>query len=537
MRLHDLLAVPDLRLRALAGTDRLDRDVRAVFITDLLDPRRYLGGGELVLTGMVWRRSPRDAERFVAALAERGVAALAAGDAALGTVPDDLVTACERRGLPLLEVPLDVSFAAVDARVAGRLRSERESRLADTLGMHRRLVAALAEGQGLRALVDLFATETGVTVRVLTCSGRQVAGTQPLPAPTVDLLCHGFLTSARLPTVVGNGDGESYSVLGAGASHAPRVSRWFLACTGNADEWPEQTRESLGGLATVAVLERQRGEEGARLRGLLAGQLLDPTPTGAAPVSAGARLRDIGMDPAGRLAVAAATVRSGDLATAELVLGDLAGPEAAATSTGDQALALVPVDDYATLVATWRSGLRRLSAAAAGEHIAVGLSAATTVDALRGAVAEARFARGLAAMDASAPALVTSAEIDSHAALLATVPEDVRRAFADRVLGAVVAYDAHHEAGLRVTLEAFLEASGSWSRCAERLHLHVNTVRYRIGRVEDLTGRDMSDTNDRVDVLLALRAARDLGGLRHRFPGDKQPGTEQVGTVRSEQRS
>ncbi|MGH3098085.1 MAG: PucR family transcriptional regulator [Streptosporangiales bacterium] len=511
MRLRELLAAPDLRLRALAGTDRLDRDVRAVFTTDLLDPRRYLGGGELVLTGLVWRRGPADSERFVEALAECGVAAVGAGDAALGTVPDDLVAACERRGLPLLEIPLDVSFAAVDARVAGRLRGERESRLADTLGMHRRLVAALAEGHGLRALVDLFATETGVTVRVLTCSGRQVAGTRPLPASTVDLLCHAFLTSARLPAVVTTGDGDSYSVLGAGASHAPRVSRWFLACTGDADGWPEQTRESLGGLATVAVLERQRGEEGARLRGLLAGQLLDPASTGATPVSAHGRLRDIGMDPAGRLAVATATVPSGDPAIAELVLGDLAGPESAVTRTGDQALALVPADDNAELVATWRRGVRRLSAAAAGEHIAIGLSAATTADALRGAVAEARFARGLAALDASAPALVTSAEVDSHTMLLATVPEDARRAFADRVLGPVVGYDANHDAGLMVTLDAFLAASGSWSRCAERLHLHVNTVRYRIRRVEELTGRDMSDMNDRVDVLLALRATRDLG--------------------------
>ncbi len=38
------------------------------------------------------------------------------------------------------------------------------------------------------------------------------------------------------------------------------------------------------------------------------------------------------------------------------------------------------------------------------------------------------------------------------------------------------------------------------------LHLHVNTVRYRIGRVEELTGRDLGRFSDRVDVFLALRS-------------------------------
>ena len=67
-------------------------------------------------------------------------------------------------------------------------------------------------------------------------------------------------------------------------------------------------------------------------------------------------------------------------------------------------------------------------------------------------------------------------------------------------------YDARHRAGLRATLATFLDCSGSWSRTAEALHLHVNTVRYRIDRVEELTGRDLSRLEDRVDVFLALRS-------------------------------
>ncbi|MFG2176230.1 PucR family transcriptional regulator [Streptomyces niveus] len=54
------------------------------------------------------------------------------------------------------------------------------------------------------------------------------------------------------------------------------------------------------------------------------------------------------------------------------------------------------------------------------------------------------------------------------------------------------------------TLETFLARDGSWARAAEELHLHVNTVHYRIGRIEQITGRDLSRLDDRLDLRAAL---------------------------------
>ena len=102
--------------------------------------------------------------------------------------------------------------------------------------------------------------------------------------------------------------------------------------------------------------------------------------------------------------------------------------------------------------------------------------------------------------------MVAEAEVTSHVALLAAVPDDVRHALAARVLDPVLEYDIRNGAGLYETLETFLDCSGSWSKAAARLHLHINTVRYRIGRVEELTGRDLNRFEDRVDVFLALRS-------------------------------
>jgi DNA-binding PucR family transcriptional regulator len=93
-----------------------------------------------------------------------------------------------------------------------------------------------------------------------------------------------------------------------------------------------------------------------------------------------------------------------------------------------------------------------------------------------------------------------------HQALLASVPAPVLRASRDRLLGPLRAYDDRHNAQLIGTLRSFLDCDGSWSACASLMYVHVNTVRYRISRIEALTGRDLSALSDRVDFFLALRA-------------------------------
>ncbi|MFI6406360.1 helix-turn-helix domain-containing protein [Streptomyces sp. NPDC050548] len=58
-------------------------------------------------------------------------------------------------------------------------------------------------------------------------------------------------------------------------------------------------------------------------------------------------------------------------------------------------------------------------------------------------------------------------------------------------------------------LETFLACDGSWARTAEALHQHVNSVHYRIGRIECFTGRDLSRLYDRLDLWAALLCRTD----------------------------
>ncbi|WKK73298.1 helix-turn-helix domain-containing protein [Rathayibacter oskolensis] len=98
-----------------------------------------------------------------------------------------------------------------------------------------------------------------------------------------------------------------------------------------------------------------------------------------------------------------------------------------------------------------------------------------------------------------------SGEVTSAVQLLTAVLDHLRSVFVELVLGRLVEHDARYNSQLVATLSAFLECGGSWVRTAEQTHLHLNTVRYRIARVEELTQRDMSDTSDRADLFLALQ--------------------------------
>jgi len=67
-------------------------------------------------------------------------------------------------------------------------------------------------------------------------------------------------------------------------------------------------------------------------------------------------------------------------------------------------------------------------------------------------------------------------------------------------------HDRRRGGELETTLRAFLDHDGHWGATAEALYVHVNTLRNRMARVAELTGRDVGRTADRVDLFLALEA-------------------------------
>jgi Purine catabolism regulatory protein-like family/PucR C-terminal helix-turn-helix domain/GGDEF-like domain len=548
VRVRELLDVPDLGLRLLTDVAGMNRAILRVYTTDLPDPSRYLSQGDLVLTGLIWCRTPGDADRFVSALARAGVAALGAGEA-LGKVPDEVLQACGRHGLPLLAVPAETSFAAVTEEVGRRLSGDRATEMTRVLGRRRLLLSAVADGAGLDAMFRLMSRELGAECWLLTGLGRVIGGTGPsLPRPLALRLACEYLRADRMPaaevSVAGEGAG-TYSLFGVGGE--PRITGWFLACAGSEQDWPHELRESVAELAADVALERARLNAARTGDGKLAEAIVTMLASGggdgAAPAEIASLMRAAGLPPDGRYLVAAVTAEADRVTgpNAERWRCDLAGElawpaaeDALVAPLGDEIVVLVRApgdrapgespgesqdespDGGAPAAHRFAAAIRAAQPVVESDRsrirLAVGVSGpAESVTALPGALHEAGSARRLAALrlagldGTSAISVVTSDEVTSHELLLATVPGSVLRSFRERLLGPLLAYDDQHRAELLPTLREFLACSGSWNACAVRMYVHVNTVRYRIRRIEELTGRDLSRLDDQVDFFLALR--------------------------------
>ncbi|KQZ67516.1 PucR family transcriptional regulator [Nocardioides sp. Root151] len=506
MLLSELLAAPGLGLRVLhESPGSLGRPVGRVITTDLLEPGRYLTGGELVMTGLAWRRTPDDSETFVASVTSRGATTVLAGDALLGAVPDDLVEACRRHACTLIEVPIEVAFADITEHVSATRSAVSGARLS----RQRQLVSSLADGRSLDELAARVSAEVDRPCRVLTTTGRHVAeGPGPLGPTTLDALVRGFLAADRLPAVARDDD-STYSLFPVGPGLGNRLTSWLVAVDGDHEQWPRDHVEAVQELCSIAALDRSRRDEGVRALRPTSADVLALVEGGAPYAEIAVRLRQAGLDPDGPVTLVVLDL-DGDAPddSALLLFEDVAlsvgGSPVVAPGRDGRLVGILP--SAPDLTDRLRTSFARLAPGTGRGRLAVGLSGEARTDAITGALEEARFAHRVARSGSAPVSVVGSDEVASHVLLLACVPDDVRRSYAQRVLGAVLEHDRRTNGELIGTLGEFLSCSGSWARTAESLHLHVNTVRYRIEKVQELTGRDLSRLDDRVDVFLALES-------------------------------
>lgn len=156
---------------------------------------------------------------------------------------------------------------------------------------------------------------------------------------------------------------------------------------------------------------------------------------------------------------------------------------------------------------------RELQAGLAGFTFALGRSRIATDPAdLPRAAAEALLAANVAEGGEGGQPLAFE-ETGAYRLLLSTMsenPGELHRFYAETV-EPLVAYDDQYETDLLQTLETFLELDGNVARTAQRLFTHRHTIYYRLERVRELTGLDVSSTDGREKLSLGLKAMRVLG--------------------------
>lgn len=470
-----LLALPALRLRLRAGAGLLDRPVSRIYVTELPDPGRYVSAGELVLSGLLWWRGPGDSEAFVTALARAGAAALAASGADSGGIPEDLVDACARHHIPLLEVPADLSFAVVTERVVLALAAAAE-------GARKRLLSAAAEDASVDTLLDRARAELGVPCRVVPAAGR-------LSAEDTALVRR-FVAAGGRPVEAGE-----VSVMPIGGKHP---IPWLLAIGGPLTAAQAEIAEELAGLIGLA---RTRADEVRAVTDRVLEPLLATLDEGGDPHAA---LTATGLRGDLRVVVA----RTEGTEDARAILTELLPTGTLVSPAGELAWAIAEDDgewpeDWPKEASSALAGVESLLPC---HRLLIGISDRAPISVLRGAKEVARYALAVAAGRTGRIEIVPGGEIGMHRLLLAGAPDELRAALRQRVLGPLLTYDAEQGTDLVHTLRVFLECSGSPTRAARALHVHVNTLRYRIGRASELLGADLTEFTEQLDVYLALSA-------------------------------
>jgi sugar diacid utilization regulator len=279
---------------------------------------------------------------------------------------------------------------------------------------------------------------------------------------------------------------------------------------------PEWESEEAAGAFVMAVLGRQvtdRGDIVAR-----AGELGADVDRGAGVVVLRAMPR----------AAQTGEWRERVLVLAQRALRALA-PGSLAASAGDEAAeisAIVPAEDDERLARAAAGLARELDDSLSGFHLTTGRSrrCADPVDLYR-AGNEARLAVNVG--EAEGLALLAFEDTGAYRLLLPAMSEDpaeLERFYAETVQP-LVEYDEQYETELVATVEAYLDNDGNVAATAKQLFTHRHTIRYRLERVRELCGHDVSSTEGREKLGLGLKAMRVLGIASPRGPA-MEPGAK-----------
>ncbi|MFC8224511.1 PucR family transcriptional regulator ligand-binding domain-containing protein [Streptomyces sp. NPDC057287] len=469
--LAELLGREELGLRRIAGPDHAE--LLWVHTSEMADPYPYLLGGELLLTAGVQLADP---DTYVARIVQAGAAALGFGVAPVhDTVPAALVEACDRHGLPLLEVPPETRFAAI-ARAVWRLMAEaRHRELRRVTRAQQALATAAARPDPVPAVLRQLAVQLEGRVALLTADGGVLHAAGGRTAPDVQTAL------ARLARVVAPAASPGRKPSPSSAAETRGGTHLFAYALG-------------GGQGLALALATPRRDVGDHTVAGIAVVLLSLL---TAPHQ--------GADAAGR---SAALVR--------LLLG--AAPEDVAPLLGNgDSWSVVharradgsPADalNAGALGAALGSALSDVDRATVrillpGPHRAVppqpgwtlGVSEPAPVTALPDADAQA--ARALGHAEATRTPLSTHRPGTGFTAL---IPHAEAEAHARALLAPLTG-------PLAETLRCWLSLHGSWDRTAVALKVHRNTVRQRIARCAALLDVDLDDMDVRTELWFALRS-------------------------------
>src|SRR6188508_1492005 len=460
LTVQGIAELPGLGLTVAAGAEGLRNEVSWLHVSELADPTEFLEGGEFLLTtGLGVGEMATTQRAYLRRLAKHGLAGLGFGIGfGFPAVPAPIVEEANKLSFPVVTVPYALPFVAITKAAVTHLANEQLEQMTRALEVHERLAAAVLEGRGLQALLAVVCNHLGCSLALVDEHGRVVAERHARTRL-------GFENAMELPVV---SPGELVTLKAALAFE----------------------------------LSRRRAVSAAELR--LAGDLLEDLEDDRLDDrEAARRMAAFGLEADRDYAALLAVPRNG-LSSERLryeVAEELERGSVPYLSTArrDRAAFLVGADSEQDVLTLARRVVE------AEPMARVGIGRPSQGRGLGRSLLEAR-----AALDAGSGEVASYRDLGSLELLL-SLPDAALEAFVDRVLG-----PAASNARLGESLAVLLETGCRWSDAADELGVHRHTLRYRMDRLREQTGRHPDDPEQRMELWLAVKAKQALGARNGR---------------------
>ncbi len=476
-----------------------------------------------------------DLAAVMRSFAEKGGVAVAV----VGEVSREAIAIAERMMLPLFRLPVGTHLADVQEATVRFILDQRTLLHERQQELHTQLMELALAGAGLPAIVDRLGEITHHPVAWQDLEGKVlhaseelgVNGARPLLAaleaelPGVRRWAEGVAAVAADPPV------HEFELGTTGMSRlvSPIPIRdelgGFLSVIGTESELDQMARLAVARAASACAIELDRERAVIQARDELEGEFLDSLLAGTYSSEAAVRNRAerLGFDLAGDVAVlvarphgtaegAATRARRDQLMTGAQGWVRRRAPAALVTVRQGAVAAILPLPEPAA--GEPPADLRRLAAdlrlecsgALGNADVSVGVGRPKAgIQGVRSSCREAEQALSMGARLYGAGRVIAFADLGLHRLLFAMQSHAELREFYDDQVSALVEYDRRTGAGLMKTLEAFFRCHGSPTEIAGLLHLHRNTVLYRLRRIEDIGRLRLDNPETRLNLHLCLR--------------------------------
>ena len=506
LRLGDLLAEDAFRLELLSGgSDAASRDVRGAHAVEVESPARWLGHGWIMLTTGVRLRGNTTAQRELVPQLEAGGASALGFGVGLGfkRVPPALIAVAREHDFPVFAVPYDTPFREIIRFVDGSLNSGEEHLVRRLTALQRYLVDALRTPQPERSMVERLARFLDASVVLMSAHGEREIIAGKVPADELlDEVC------AEPPSLLELDADGWHAVATPVVTRSDRAARWLVLASprrGFVDKLAKPAAEATAPLlAAMARLGDVVREQEQAVKAALLKEALEPVePRDPLPLAARAAAFGIDFSSPARLVVVRRHGRRADPAapldlhrarrvlTTEL---EQAHVPHLAYERGESAAALVQCEDDVLATA-----LLAVSEALPTAAIGVGRAVGAIADAHH-SLHDAELAADRGRLEADRR-IMRFEDFDLGMFMVSEIPPERLGPKVDEILSVLRANPPLYEA-----LGAYFAHDLDIASTAEALHMHRNSLRYRLARAEHVLGRSLKQPATIAAVYLALVA-------------------------------